>query len=297
MTDGTLYYLVCSSGRTMSILPDGTDAKILVDEGRKLPDGIAIDPIAGHLYWTNMGDPKADNGEIIRSDLDGSNVRTIIPPGVTYTPKQLQIERASRMLYWSDREGMRVMRAHLDGSGVEVLVDTSGGAPRPGADATKWCVGMAIDPVDSTMYWTQKGGDNAGQGRILRAPLQCPSGQTAADRQDIEVLYDALPEPIDLEIDQGNRMLYWTDRGDPPRGNTVCRAPLDADGVRPEPEIVISHLMEGIGVALDEANRRMFVTDFGGNLLSATMDGDDLKTVVLAGGNLTGIAYLPPPAP
>jgi hypothetical protein len=28
-------------------------------------------------------------------------------------------------------------------------------------------------------------------------------------------------EPIDLELDLKNRMLYWTDRGDPPSGNTV----------------------------------------------------------------------------
>ena len=28
-------------------------------------------------------------------------------------------------LYWSDREGMRVMRANLDGSEIETLVDTS----------------------------------------------------------------------------------------------------------------------------------------------------------------------------
>jgi hypothetical protein len=41
------------------------------------------------------------------------------------------------------------------------------------------------------------------------------------------VLFDQLPEPIDLELDRANRVLYWTDRGDPPRGNTVNRAPID----------------------------------------------------------------------
>ena len=43
------------------------------------------------------------------------------------------------------------------------------------------------------------------------------------------MLFDGLPEPIDLELDLENRVLYWTDRGDPPRGNTVNRAPMDAD--------------------------------------------------------------------
>ena len=102
------------------------------------------------------------------------------------------------------------------------------------------------------LYWTQKGNDNAGQGRIFRANLEIPKGQTPANRQDVEVLYDNLPEPIDLDLDLGNRVIYWTDRGDPPRGNTVNRAPMDAaPGTRKEPEIVFNHLMEGIGLSLD----------------------------------------------
>jgi hypothetical protein len=45
--------------------------------------------------------------------------------------------------------------------------------------------------------------------------------QSPENRTDVEVLFEGLPEPIDLEIDVYNRVLYWTDRGDPPRGNTV----------------------------------------------------------------------------
>jgi hypothetical protein len=37
------------------------------------------------------------------------------------------------------------------------------------------------------------------------------------------VLYDGLPEPIDLELELDSRVIDWTDRGDPPRGNTVSR--------------------------------------------------------------------------
>src|ERR1700722_5309448 len=62
-----------------------------------------------------MGDPKRNDGSIMRSDLDGKNMMTIVPPGGTFTPKQLQMEKRSGKLYWSDRAGMRVMRANLDG--------------------------------------------------------------------------------------------------------------------------------------------------------------------------------------
>jgi DNA-binding beta-propeller fold protein YncE len=242
-----------------------------------------------------MENLKENDGSIVRSDLDGKNITTIIPAGGTFTPKQIQIERKTARLYWCDREGMRVMRANLDGSNVETLVDTSQGDPRPGPDATKWCVGIAVDVDGGKFYWTQKGGDNAGEGRIFRANIELPPGQTSG--RNIELIYDKLPEPIDLEIDPTTRTLYWTDRGDPPRGNTVSRAPLDApSGERPAPEIVFSHLMEGIGIALDRKGGRMFITDFAGSVYNANLDGSDQKTLLFGQGNLTGIAYVELPA-
>jgi DNA-binding beta-propeller fold protein YncE len=292
-----IFFLDLGAGRVLSANPDGTDLRTLVIEGRKLPDGLVVDVAAGHLYWTNMGNPKANDGSIFRSDLDGRNMITIIAPGGTFTPKQLQIDKPNGKLYWCDREGMRVMRANLDGTRIETLVDTSQGDPRPGADPAKWCVGVVVDADAGKLYWTQKGGDNAGDGRILRANIDIPRGQTPTNRTDIELLYDKLPEPIDLDLDPGTRLLYWTDRGDPPRGNTVNRAPLDApQGRRRPPEIVFSNLMEGIGLALDPKHDRMFITDFAGSVYSANLDGSGQKTLFFAEGNLTGIAYAELPA-
>ena len=286
-----LFLLDLSDDRVVSLNPDGSDRKVIVTECR-YPDGIAVDVVAGHIYWTNMGNPTVNDGSIERADLDGQNRITIVAQGGTFTPKQLQLETKSGKLYWCDREGMRLMRANLDGSNMETLVDTSQGDPRPGPDPTKWCVGVAIDVDGGTVYWTQKGPDNAGKGRIFRAGIEIPTGQAASGRADIEVLYDGLPEPIDLELDLNNRVMYWTDRGDPPRGNTVNRAPMDSDAqARPDPEIVFTHLMEGIGIALDLKDNRMFITDFGGDVLSAELDGSDKKILLVAQGNLTGIAY------
>ena len=294
---GRLFFLDLSAGRVLSVNPDGTGLTTLIEEGRKLPDGLAIDITAGHLYWSNMGNPKGNDGSILRSDLDGANLTTIVPPGGTFTPKQLQLEKSTGKLYWSDREGMRVMRCNLDGSSIETLVDTSRGDPRPGADPTKWCVGIAVDIEKGDFYWTQKGGDNAGQGSIRRANITVPQGQTPANRGDIGLLYQGLPEPIDLDIDPGARMLYWTDRGDPPLGNTVNRAPLDVSAAkRTAPEIVFDHLMEGIGLALDPKGGRMFVTDLGGSIYSANLDGTNRRTLQIALGNLSGIAYVEVPA-
>jgi hypothetical protein len=289
---GRLFFLDLAAGRVMSANPDGSGLELIAEVGRTLPDGLTVDAAAGHLYWTNMGSLKSNDGSIQRSDLDGRNRTTIVPAGGTFTPKQIQLDRQSGKLYWSDREGMRVMRANLDGTELETLVDTSGGDPRPGPDARKWCVGIAVDAAGGKFYWTQKGNDNAGEGRIFRASIRMPTGQNATNRRDVELLYEELPEPIDLELDIRNRALYWTDRGDPPRGNTVNRAPMDpATGLRNTPEILFSHLMEGIGIALDLKGRRMFITDFAGTLYSANLDGSNPKVLLFAEGNLTGVAY------
>src|ERR1700761_8112797 len=133
-TVGRLFLLDLSDDCVVSLNPDGADRKVIVTECR-YPDGIAVDVAAGHIYWTNMGNPASDDGSIERADFDGRNRRTIIPEGGTFTPKQLQLDKSSRKLYWCDREGMRVMRCNLDGSHAETIVDTSHGDSRPGKDA------------------------------------------------------------------------------------------------------------------------------------------------------------------
>src|SRR5882757_9915646 len=253
--------------------PDGSDRKVIVT-GCELPDGIAIDVAAGHIYWTNMGASVAVNdGSIERADLDGSNRKLVVARGAAFTPKQIQLDKEN---------------CNLDGTQIETLVETGRGDVDR-RDQTRWCVGIAIDPKRGQIYWTQKGPDNGELGRIFRAGLDIPARQSADERTDIELFFDRLPEPIDLELDHGNRVLYWTDRGDPPRGNTVNRASIDA---KPQaPEIVLTHLMEGIGIALDIPRNRMFVTDFGGSLYIAGLDGSKERALLYAQGNLTGVAY------
>src|SRR5947207_1754098 len=153
-TTGRLFVLEASGNRVLSLNRDGSDRKVIVTECR-LPDGIAVDVEAGHIYWTNMGVPNRNDGSIERADLDGRNRKTIIPQGRTFTPKQLQIDKRNGKLYWSDREGMRVMRSNLDGSNIETLVDTSKGDARPGTDQTKMCVGITVDPDRVQIYWIQ----------------------------------------------------------------------------------------------------------------------------------------------
>jgi sugar lactone lactonase YvrE len=277
------------SGKVLSLSNKNVVATVVETTGQG-PDGIDIDERGGHIYWTNMGRVNLDDGSVMRADLDGKNVTTIVPVGGTFTPKQLKIDRANRKLYWSDREGMRVMRANLDGTQLETLVITgSGDADRK--EQRRWCVGIAVDAGRGFVYWTQKGGDNANQGTIKRARIEMPKGETAANRSDIEVLFAGLPEPIDLDLDLDARLMYWTDRGD----NTVSRAPMEPPkGVDPakrtDRQVLVSGIDEAIGIALD--GKRLFYTSLGGEVGAASIDGTGARVLYKNPKALTGIALL-----
>ena len=177
---GRLFLLELSGDRIHSMNPDGSDRKIIVTDCR-YPDGIAVDVKAGHIYWTNMGIPNLNDGSIERADLDGGNRKVIVPQGVTHTPKQIHLDKENGKLYWCDREGMRVMRANLDGSQVETLVETGRG-DKDSRDQTRWCVGITIDPRLRKIYWTQKGPDKGDLGRLFRANIDIPKGESQQTR-------------------------------------------------------------------------------------------------------------------
>jgi|SRR6185295_5616037 len=80
-TASRLFFLDLGAGRILSANHDGSDLMTIINEGRRLPNGLVLDVAAGHIYWTNMGDPKRNDGSIMRSDLNGKNMITIVPPG------------------------------------------------------------------------------------------------------------------------------------------------------------------------------------------------------------------------
>jgi hypothetical protein len=290
-----LFYL--GQAKVFAIDPEGGAPATLVDQSPKdgsratgVNDGIALDHAKRHVYWTNMGRADQRDGYVMRCDFDGSNVKTVVAPGGTFTPKQLKIDHGAGKLYWSDREGMAIQRCNLDGSGLETIVTTGDPEANKG-DQARWCVGIALDPERGDVYWTQKGGDNAGQGVIRRASMKMPAGAAASNRPDIETLFSGLPEPIDLDLDLTTRTMYWTDRGD----NTISRATMDVEAnypaARTDRRIVLRGLKEAIGVALDLPRGRMAYTSLGGEVGVAKLDGSDARMLATEQGMLTGIAW------
>lgn len=271
--------------------------RTLVDGLDETPDGIVVDVAHGHVYWTNMGVPDAGsdprtfsarNGSIERVDLDGGNRTTIVPRGAFTTGKQLTADFAAGKLYWCDREGMQVLRCNLDGSDLEPVVIVASG-PQAAQHPRNHPVGIAVDPVGRTVYWSQKGAPKAGEGRICRAPLDLPAGASADAREDVEVLWEGLPEPIDLHLDATGTLL-WTDRGAPPDGNTLNRARVEP--TPGTPTVCARDFHEAIGLTTaDEITYYAGDLDDGRIRAVDVVAGTDHEVVVLGPG-LTGLAVV-----
>ncbi|KAJ7738226.1 hypothetical protein DFH07DRAFT_892679 [Mycena maculata] len=293
-----IVFLDIIKGEVRSLSIDGREGKTLVSGLTSRPDGVQIDerPGKGHIYWTNMGS-SANDGFLSRSNIDGSNVTTIVPPGATHTPKQLVLDIQSEYLYWCDREGGKIQRCKLDGSHLQTLY-ISASTPAEHKDQRTWCVGIALDVRRGLLYWTQKGGSKDASGRIFRANIDPPPGARADARTDVQILFDGLPEPIDLEYHDG--FLYWTDRGDPPFGNSLNRADVSAPlspstpPSGPRSDLVIAERFhETIGLSIDPANQKIYVSDLLGSLWVTNLDGTHKTAILRDAGNFTGITFHP----
>lgn len=276
----------------------GETAEIAAFPG-EFPDGIVRVPERDELVVTLMGTPDRApapgqeppfthaNGSVQAVPLDGSESRTLVPRGSFTTGKQLTRDPGSGRLYWADREGHGIYRSEADGSGLTALVRTDGAGP---SEIEEQCVGVAVDSVAGALYWTQKGPAKGGRGRIFRAGLEIPAGEDAHSRSDIETLWSGLPEPIDLELDPAHGMIYWTDRGAEPDGNTLNRAPLPVSGAQGEvPQILARGFHEAIGLAVDHAHAVAYVADLGGRIRAVDLSTGVVSAVASLGAPVTGI--------
>ena len=290
--------LVLNDGKQQmqAVSPDGTRVRTLITGLDELPDGIVVDQRRGHVYWTNMGAPDPGaipgeaaytrNGSLERADLDGGNRVTIVPRGAFTAGKQLAADFDAGVLYWCDREGMQLLRCNLDGSELRPLLVTGVG-DEAAHTIRNQPVGIAVDLDRRLLYWTQKGAPKAGEGRIFRAPLDLPPGTSARHRDDVELLWKDLPEPIDLHLLDGGATLVWTDRGAEPQGDSLNRAIVQP--TVGTPKILSCGYREAIGLAA-VSESEFYVGDLGGSIRHVNLDtGVDTELVNLGPG-LTGIA-------
>jgi len=180
--------------------------------------GIAVDPVAGKVYWCSLL-----AGKIHRADLDGKNLEEIVI-GLD-RPEFVALDLAADKIYWTDRNAGKVQRAGLDGTGIEDLVEGLG-----------LVSGIALDVVAGTMYW----GDVTSDG-IHRAGIEIPIGETPSTRTDIEQVVFSADAPLGVALDLGRGNLYWVAQN----ALEVRRAGLDGSN-----ETTVTATDDGVPLAL-----------------------------------------------
>lgn len=282
-----LVALEAVKGQVIAINPNDSSSKILIGDEVGTPDGVVYNPNDQRLYWTNMGaDYDAQDGYIQYCDLNGQNKGTLVKIGDTHTPKQLQLDHRTNYLYWCDREGMKIERCSIQTGQVETLLETKDMFANENIK-NRYCVGIALDIRNNRLFWTMKGPSKGGTGRLLCAPFDYMDKQAVLDPENIHILYDHLPEPIDLEIDYKNDFLYWSDRGAEPDGNSLNRLKLSSLNQK---EVVVHGFDETIGFTVDADQQIAFVVDLTGHLYQADLKTGQKKVVFKSeNGGFTGL--------
>ncbi|XP_066267548.1 low-density lipoprotein receptor-related protein 5-like [Branchiostoma lanceolatum] len=143
---------------------DGEYSRVIVQEDEPItaqPQGIALDPENGYMYWTSAGTPgHEDEAKIERAGMDGSGRETLVNTELK-SPRGIAIDVQGQRLYWCDGEFHQIMSSDLQGDNATRVF-------RP-TNQQLYFFGIVLD--DSYMYWTAWALDH-----ILRTP-KAPSGQ------------------------------------------------------------------------------------------------------------------------
>ena len=240
---GKMYWTAGETIRRANL--DGRADEYLVRSGLDRPDELALDPVAGKMYWLDAGTDK-----IQRANLDGRGVEDLVASGLEI-PIVLVLDPGAGRMYWTDWGTDKIQRANLDGSRVEDLVTGAGGAES-----------LALDLSSGKMYWTGSGTGRSGMGKIRRANLD---GRGVEDLVASESL-----RPGGLALDLSAGKMYWTDQG----REKIQRANLDGSGVQ---DLVTLRLNRPRGLVLDPGADKMYWTD-GQAMQRANLDGSGVET-------------------
>ena len=188
---GKLYWTEKTSDRTGRIRRANLDGRNvrLVKNLTSVPNGIALDAAGGKIYVTNAW------GKVQRLNVDGSNFEPNLITDLEM-PGGLALDVSGGKVYWTEASG-RIRCANLDGSQVRDFVARESGTPMnlvifdgtvywtkkisenrgeiqfitPDRDpdvlvsvitrntfTTSFPVGLAVDAVERTLYWTTSNG-------------------------------------------------------------------------------------------------------------------------------------------
>ena len=208
-------------------------------------------------------------------------------------------------MYWSDIGTGWIHRANLDGTDIEDIYHEQG-SPK----------GLALDMVNSKLYFNDKNPGGAPEGKMLRSNL---------DGSEVEILVTNLHVPRGVDLDLLNGKMYWGQVG----GGTTLLQRANLDGTALEnliigaspmdvalhlrmekiywvdgeylwrsnlngshAEIISSNFDWPLGIDIDLLEGKIYVTDSGElSIKRMNLDGSEMEDIVTQdSGYLLGIS-------
>jgi parallel beta-helix repeat protein len=242
--DGSIVLGGSGANRTVSLAPaagQSGSATITL----QVSDGVNVTTQAFVLTVNPENTPPTivpDSFTVAENSAAGTGVGTVVA-------SDPDVEESFSKIYYADATTGSILRASLNGSGVQTLVT---GLSSPGS--------VAVDHLGGKVYWT-----DSATGRIGRANLDGSGAQTVVS---------GLSAPVALKIDAEGGKVYWIEVGTP----SIKRANLDGSMVE---TVVSSGLSDPRALDLDMVNGRIYWADDGSNAIRrANLDGSGVQTLI-----------------
>uniref|UniRef100_A0A8C5NIR5 EGF-like domain-containing protein n=1 Tax=Junco hyemalis TaxID=40217 RepID=A0A8C5NIR5_JUNHY len=172
-----------------------TSFEVVIQYGLATPEGLAVDWIAGNIYWVESN---LDQIEVAK--LDGT-MRTTLLAGDIEHPRAIALDPRYGILFWTDWDASlpRIEAASMSGEGRRTIHKETGSGG--------WPNGLTVDYLEKRILWIDARSD------AIYSALYDGTGH-------IEVLrgHEYLSHPFAVTLYGGE--VYWTDW----RTNTLAKA-------------------------------------------------------------------------
>ncbi|XP_073999056.1 low-density lipoprotein receptor-like isoform X3 [Rhodnius prolixus] len=164
-------------------IDEGSERTIVISNEVTMCDGLAVDWLYSHIYWTDTG-----KNTIELANYEGSMHKTLIRDSLD-EPRAIALNPLDGWMYWSDwgKEG-RIERAGLDGSHRQVIVSYD----------IRWPNGLTLDLVRKRLYWVD-----------AKLNLISSVNYDGSGRRVVLRSTETLHHPFSISVFED--FVYWTD--------------------------------------------------------------------------------------